>query len=71
MENDRIKSICINQERANTLSLRNSNAMICMNIFTIKVRNTGRELIIFYIYQYENRNIKYLISIIEMKVDVL
>ena len=45
--------------------------MICMNIFTIKVRNTGRELIIFYIYQYENRNIKYLISIIETKVDVL
>jgi len=45
--------------------------MICMNIFTIKVRNTGKKLIIFYIYQYENRDLKYLISAIEMKVDVL
>jgi len=42
-----------------------------MNIFTIKVRNTDRKLIIFYIYQYENSNIKYLINIIETKVDVL
>lgn len=41
-----------------------------MNILTIKVRNTGKKLIIFYIYQYGNRDLKYLNSIIEMKVDV-
>jgi len=44
--------------------------MICMNILTIKVRNTGKKLIIFYIYRYENSDLKYLNSIIEMKVDV-
>ena len=43
--------------------------MICMNILTIKVRETGKKLIIF-IFSNMKIGIKYLNSIIEMKVDV-
>jgi hypothetical protein len=43
--------------------------MICMNILTIKVRDTAKKLIIF-IFINMKIEIKYLNSIIKMKVDV-